>query len=93
MLKKHLEGVLQFQSEDGRWHQLTNDTSSFLETSSTAMFTASLARAVRQNWVNGTFKDKCKAAALKVSIKKTACISIARLLAFTHVIFRKSALI
>lgn len=35
------------QAPDGRWHQLLNDTNSFLETSVTAMFLTSIVRGVR----------------------------------------------
>jgi rhamnogalacturonyl hydrolase YesR len=36
---------------DGRWHQVLNETSTFLETSATAMFTYALATGVREGWL------------------------------------------
>ena len=36
---------------DGRWHQLLNDTSTYLETSCTAMFTFAWATSVQNGWL------------------------------------------
>ena len=42
---------------DGRWHQLVNDTSTFLETSVTGMTIVALVKGVQGGWLNktGTF--------------------------------------
>ena len=36
---------------DGRWHQVLNESSTFLETSASAMFTFALATGVREGWL------------------------------------------
>jgi len=48
---KHSQGLLKLQSEDGRWHQIVNDTSTFLETSATAMYLWSFAEGVTRGWL------------------------------------------
>ena len=46
------EGIANTQNvTDGRWHQVLNETSTFLETSATAMFTYALATGVREGWL------------------------------------------
>ena len=48
---------------DGRWHQLLNDTSTYLETSCTAMFTFAWATAVLNGWLDrATFDAPIRAA-------------------------------
>ncbi len=51
LLQKHILGVAQYQSASGLWHQLIDKTDSYLETSSSAMFTYSIARAVNQGYI------------------------------------------
>lgn len=51
ILKSHSEGIAKHQSADGRFHQLVNETWTFLETSSTAMYITSLVRGVVNNWL------------------------------------------
>lgn len=46
LFKKHIIGISRYQSEKGLWHQLLDKVDSYLETSCTAMFTYSIARAV-----------------------------------------------
>ena len=54
-LAAHAQAIVAVQptapAADGRWHQLLNDTSTYLETSCTAMFTFALARAVKNGWL------------------------------------------
>jgi unsaturated rhamnogalacturonyl hydrolase len=46
------EGLAQTQdAADGRWHQVLNETSTFLETSATAMFTYAIATGVLEGWL------------------------------------------
>jgi rhamnogalacturonyl hydrolase YesR len=47
IFEDHAAAIRAAQSEDGRWHQLVNDTRSYLETSVTAMALTALARGVR----------------------------------------------
>jgi unsaturated rhamnogalacturonyl hydrolase len=51
-LKAHIRGIAARQSGFGFWHQLLNRTDSYLETSSTAMFTYCVARAVNRGWID-----------------------------------------
>lgn len=37
---------------DGRWHQLLDDPTSFLETSATAMFTVAMAEGLKRGWLS-----------------------------------------
>lgn len=46
LFKKHIIGISRYQSEKGLWHQLLDKVDSYLETSCTAMFSYSIARAV-----------------------------------------------
>lgn len=49
---RHCEGLLAVQSEDGRWHQVLDDPSSYLETSGTAMFVRGFAEGVNEGWLD-----------------------------------------
>ena len=52
-LKKHVRGLASYQSSEGFWHQLLDRNDSYLETSATAIYTYSIARAVNQGWLEG----------------------------------------
>ena len=67
VLQRHLSAIMPFQSEDGRWRQLVNDTTSFLETSCTAMFTSAIARSIIHGWIDPQYHDAYIKAAQKVS--------------------------
>ncbi len=45
-------GLSRYQSKSGLWHQVLNRTDSYLETSCTAMFTYSIAKAVNNGWID-----------------------------------------
>lgn len=51
-LERQIIGVAKYQAPDGLWHQLLDKTDSYLESSCTAMFTYSIARAVNQGWID-----------------------------------------
>lgn len=57
ILQDHLVSLSRFQSENGMWHQLIDKTDSFLESSSTAMFTYGIARAVNQGWMDNIYSQ------------------------------------
>lgn len=40
-------------AKTGFWHQILNDTSAYLETSGTAIFTMALARGLNEGWIKG----------------------------------------
>lgn len=52
ILKDHAEGIASVQSGTGLWHQMLDRHDSYLETSCTAMFTYSMAKAVNRGWLN-----------------------------------------
>lgn len=49
---RHCEGLLAVQSKDGRWHQVLDDDSSYLETSATAMFVRGFAAGINRGWLD-----------------------------------------
>ena len=55
---RHSEGLLAVQSDDGRWHQVLDDPSTYLETSATAMFVRAFATGVNQGWLDRETYDQ-----------------------------------
>jgi rhamnogalacturonyl hydrolase YesR/lysophospholipase L1-like esterase len=53
LLRKHIRGLANYQSEKGFWHQLIDRPDSYLETSATAIYTYSIARAINRGYVDG----------------------------------------
>ena len=51
-LRKHLRGVVAFQSGTGFWHQLLDRSDSYLETSATAIFAFALSRSINRGWLD-----------------------------------------
>jgi unsaturated rhamnogalacturonyl hydrolase len=55
-LRKNLEqqilGIAKYQNEDGLWHQVLDKTDSYPESSCSAMFVYSIARAVNEGWID-----------------------------------------
>lgn len=51
LLLRQIVGVSRYQDSSGLWHQLLDRPSSFPETSCTAMFVYSIARAVNEGWI------------------------------------------
>jgi rhamnogalacturonyl hydrolase YesR len=52
LFKKHVVGISCYQSESGLWHQLLDKVDSYFETSCSAMFTYSIARAVNKGLID-----------------------------------------
>lgn len=52
LLQNHIRGVASYQSGEGFWHQLLDREDSFLETSATAIYAYSIARAINRGWVD-----------------------------------------
>ena len=52
LLKNHIKGLAACQSGEGFWHQLLDREDSYLETSATAIYTYSIARAINRGWVD-----------------------------------------
>ena len=51
-LRKHIRGLANYQSPQGFWHQLIDKNDSYLETSATAIYTYSIARAINKGYVD-----------------------------------------
>lgn len=52
LLRQHIEGICAMQDKSGRWHQLLNDPTSYLETSASAIYTYCIAHAICKGWVD-----------------------------------------
>ena len=52
LLKAHVQGLATCQSGQGFWHQLLDRGDSYLETSATAIFTYSIARAINRGYID-----------------------------------------
>jgi unsaturated rhamnogalacturonyl hydrolase len=52
ILRAHIKGLAVCQSGKGFWHQLLDRTDTYLETSATAIFTYSIARAINKGYVD-----------------------------------------
>lgn len=48
----HLNGLIEYQSGSGFWHQLLDKNDSYLETSATSIFTYSIAKAINEGIIN-----------------------------------------
>jgi unsaturated rhamnogalacturonyl hydrolase len=48
----HVNGIARYQSGEGLWHQLLDRKDSYLETSSSAIFTYCIAHGVNNGWLN-----------------------------------------
>jgi rhamnogalacturonyl hydrolase YesR len=51
LLRRHILGIARYQSGEGLWHQLLDKVDSYLETSCSAMFTYTIARAVNKGYI------------------------------------------
>ena len=51
LLRRHILGIARYQSGEGLWHQLLDKVDSYLETSCSAMFTYTIARAINQGYI------------------------------------------
>ncbi len=54
LLRKHVYGLAKYQSKNGMWHQLIDREDSYLETSATAIYTYSIARAINRGWIDAS---------------------------------------
>ncbi|MBN1302586.1 MAG: glycoside hydrolase family 88 protein [Melioribacteraceae bacterium] len=55
LLNRHVLGIIKYQSASGLWHQLLDKNDSYLETSCSAMFTYTIARAVNKGFLDKRF--------------------------------------
>lgn len=49
--RKQAEGIRKIQSKDGRWHQVLDNSETYLETSATAMFVRAFADGIGKGWL------------------------------------------
>lgn len=54
LLRKHIRGLANYQTSKGFWHQLIDRNDSYLETSATAIYTYSIARAINRGYVDAS---------------------------------------
>lgn len=52
ILRMHIRGLANYQSPKGFWHQLIDRNDSYLETSATAIFAFSIARAINRGYID-----------------------------------------
>jgi rhamnogalacturonyl hydrolase YesR len=50
--RAHVKGLASFQAGQGFWHQLLDKNDSYLETSATAIYTYSIAKAINKGWID-----------------------------------------
>jgi unsaturated rhamnogalacturonyl hydrolase len=55
LLLQQITGVSRWQDTTGLWHQVLDKPDSYLETSCTAMFVYSIARAVNEGWIDKSY--------------------------------------
>ena len=51
-LQAHIKGLVKYQDGTGFWHQLLDRNDTYLETSATAIYTYSIAKAINKGYVN-----------------------------------------
>jgi unsaturated rhamnogalacturonyl hydrolase len=54
LLRKHIRGLANYQTDKGFWHQLIDRNDSYPETSATAIYTYSIARAINRGYVDAS---------------------------------------
>ena len=52
MYQSRCKAITDVQSPDGRWHQVLNESNTFLETTASAMFVSSISKGVSYNWLD-----------------------------------------
>jgi unsaturated rhamnogalacturonyl hydrolase len=57
LLQQHILGIARYQSGSGLWHQLLDKDDSYLETSCSAMFTYTIARAVNKGYIDKRYSS------------------------------------
>lgn len=52
LFRRHIKGIVSFQSGDGFWHQLLDRNDSYKETSATAIYVYCLAKGINKGWID-----------------------------------------
>jgi hypothetical protein len=71
ILKRHIHGVLPLQTPSGLWRQVLDHSELWEETSCSAMFAYSIARAVRRGWIGPEYLPFARKAFEGISEKVT----------------------
>lgn len=53
-LQQHVAGLVKYQDGTGFWHQLLDQNNTYLETSATAIFSYSMAKAINEGWIDAS---------------------------------------
>ena len=72
ILRRHIDGIKPLQAPSGMWRQVLDHSELWEETSCTAMFAYSIARAVRRGWIGPENLDIAKRAFAGLSNNVTA---------------------
>jgi rhamnogalacturonyl hydrolase YesR len=72
ILKRHIDGIKPLQAPSGLWRQVLDKPELWEETSSTAMFAYSIARAVNRGWIDASYMPMAKKAFAGLSTQVTA---------------------
>jgi rhamnogalacturonyl hydrolase YesR len=55
LLTRQIIGLSRYQDASGLWHQLIDKENTYLETSSTAIFTYAIAKAINKGWLDARY--------------------------------------
>lgn len=55
LLTRQIVGVSRYQDASGLWHQLIDKENTYLETSSTAIYTYAIAKAINEGWLDSRY--------------------------------------
>jgi unsaturated rhamnogalacturonyl hydrolase len=55
LLTRQIVGLSRYQDASGLWHQLIDKENTFLETSSSAMFTYAIAKSINEGWLDSRY--------------------------------------
>jgi unsaturated rhamnogalacturonyl hydrolase len=72
ILKRHIDGVKPLQAPSGMWRQVLDHPELWEETSATAMFTYSIARAVNRGWIDKSYMSMARRGFEGISANVTA---------------------
>lgn len=57
LLNRQITGLIRYQDVSGLWSQLIDKSNTYLETSSSAIFTYSIAKAINEGWLDARYTD------------------------------------
>ena len=68
-LIKLLDTVVQYRTDDGRFHDILDDPGSFIDGTSAMMMAATIYRGIKHGYISGTYRDYADRAVDTVSAK------------------------